>query len=51
MGKSSEEFMKQRERFQESIPLLTSSFDWDVYFTSLHTNYIKNNLENEESNI
>ena len=23
MGKSSEEFIKQRERFQESIPLLT----------------------------
>jgi hypothetical protein len=51
MGKSSEEFIKQRERFQESIPLLTSSFDWDGYFLSLHNNYIKNNLDNEESNI
>jgi len=50
MGKSSEEFMKQRERFEDSIPLLTSSFNWDQYFTSLHTNYL-NTIKNEEGNI
>jgi|TARA_B110000908_G_scaffold170319_1_gene229539 hypothetical protein len=50
MGKSSEEFMKQRERFEESIPLLTSSFNWDQYFLSLHTNYL-NKIKNEEGNI
>lgn len=39
MGKSSEEFMRQRERQQESIPLIDSNFTWVGYFKSLNEIY------------
>jgi hypothetical protein len=40
MGKSSEEFIRQREREQELIPLVSSSMNWREYFTKLGQTYI-----------
>jgi len=45
MGKSSEEFMRQRERQQESMPLIDSNFTWGGYFKSLNEIYKKEQYE------
>lgn len=39
MGKSSEEFIKHRERLQESTPLIDSNFSWGNYFKELGETY------------
>jgi hypothetical protein len=49
MGKSSEEFMKQRERLQDNIPLIDSKFVWGNYFKELGEYY--NKQQNEARNI
>jgi hypothetical protein len=49
MGKSSEEFIRQREGLQESIPLIGHSFNWENYFSKLGEHY--NNKEYEKRDI
>tara|TARA_R110002110_G_scaffold60543_3_gene170414 strand:+ start:437 stop:583 length:147 start_codon:yes stop_codon:yes gene_type:complete len=48
MGKSSEEFIKQRE-MELSSPSISEDFSWDIYFRTLGNQY-KTTI-NEESNI
>lgn len=50
MGKSSEKFIREREKSQESLPLLSSYFNWDGYFTRLGQTYYKN-IEDAKENI
>jgi hypothetical protein len=41
MGKSSEEFIKQREEELNSLPILEVPFSWKLYFEQLGKQYIK----------
>jgi|TARA_R110000751_G_scaffold22445_1_gene63304 hypothetical protein len=48
MGKSSEEFIKQRE-MELNSPSISGDFSWDKYFINLGKQY--KTTSNEESNI
>jgi len=42
MGRSSEEFIKQREGELNSLPVAQAPFSWRLYFEQLGKQYIKN---------
>jgi hypothetical protein len=42
MGRSSEEFIKQREGELNSLPVTQAPFSWRLYFEKLGNEYSKN---------
>ena len=49
MGRSSEEFIKQREGELNSLPIISTPFSWEEYFVNLGNQYRK--TINEKQNI
>ena len=46
MGRSSEEFIKQREGELNSLPTIQAPFSWGLYFEQLGNQYNKNEKQN-----
>jgi hypothetical protein len=56
MGRSSEEFIKQRQKETDSLPanfntLIEEPFTWRGFFEDLGSQYINKHTENEKQNI